>query len=448
MNQFEIEEMANWILETLEGAQLQEVNSHERGLSIGLYSKGEYSKGQYSKGVSWWMILDLNNPQPFWGIYKADCPWIKSKKTKPVGLFLNSHAENLYLSEVSVLKDYGRVVRIVFSNPIQRCELELRLIPKRVNLIVKSDKKKISWAPILDLEKQPQGLDPQAEVRGIPTLLSSWKTEQSGGVKNKKTDGSGPLKQFVKDISKKKKAVENMQSTLLEQGSLVITYFELGEHLKIKGLHELKSWPESSYLNFKQSLAWNREKCFTLAKQLQRKNKGTQQRIEIVRREIRDLEDRLKRIESGQDEAPVSSQERKVLLQAVKHKNSQSSVGLKLRKKVLPSGALVYLGKSGKDNIALLRQSRPWDLWLHLRDYPGSHAIIHREKNQMIPDVELREVALWLAEESLSKKSLKLGQKLQVIVAECRFVSPIKGDTLGRVQFRSEKNIVAIYELD
>ncbi|MNT80503.1 hypothetical protein D3C72_2199710 [compost metagenome] len=104
----------------------------------------------------------------------------------------------------------------------------------------------------------------------------------------------------------------------------------------------------------------------------------------------------------------------------------------------MESGAIAYCGKSAADNLALLRQAKAWDFWLHLKDFPGAHAIVHRKRDQLIPDNELLQVSEWLAHESLSEKSLYPGQKLAVVVVETRFVRPIKGDKLGRVTYHSE----------
>ncbi len=107
----------------------------------------------------------------------------------------------------------------------------------------------------------------------------------------------------------------------------------------------------------------------------------------------------------------------------------------------LSSGALAYCGKSAADNLALLRQAKAWDYWLHLRDYPGAHAIIHRQRDQLISEGEIFEVAEWVAKESLSSKSLLVGQKIAIVMVECRFVRPIKGDKLGRVTYHSERTL-------
>ncbi len=177
-----------------------------------------------------------------------------------------------------------------------------------------------------------------------------------------------------------------------------------------------------------------------------KKNEGAQLRIEKLDLEIPRLQELMAKIENNQltDEDLYRATE-VGKNQLTKHKISGKTTDIKSRKMLLDSGAAVFMGKSAKDNLALLRQARAWDFWLHLRDYPGAHAIIHREKNQNINNNEFQSVVKWLAEESLSAKSLQKGTRLDVVIAEVRFVRPIKGDKLGKVNYHSEKTLTFIY---
>ncbi|MBY0386123.1 DUF814 domain-containing protein, partial [bacterium] len=102
-----------------------------------------------------------------------------------------------------------------------------------------------------------------------------------------------------------------------------------------------------------------------------------------------------------------------------------------------------FIGKSAEDNLKILRKSKAWHLWLHIKDLPGSHGIIAFDKSVKVPLEIVREVALWVVEQSLSAKQRESwkGVKCDVIYCECRFVTPIRGDKLGRVTFKNEKAI-------
>ena len=107
----------------------------------------------------------------------------------------------------------------------------------------------------------------------------------------------------------------------------------------------------------------------------------------------------------------------------------------KARKIILSEGVEAVCGRSAKDNLAILRQARAWDLWLHLKDYPGAHGIIFRNKNKNVTSEQFQQVAEWVIRESSAAKGFRWGAKYEVIVAECRYVKPIKGDKIGRVTF-------------
>jgi predicted ribosome quality control (RQC) complex YloA/Tae2 family protein len=110
----------------------------------------------------------------------------------------------------------------------------------------------------------------------------------------------------------------------------------------------------------------------------------------------------------------------------------------KARRLQIEEGIEALIGKSAKDNLSILRHAQPWDLWLHLKDYPGAHAIIVRPRNKEISTSAIQKVAEWLIKESLPKEQIR-GGKYDVVVVESRFVRPIKGDQLGRVTYHSPR---------
>ena len=90
----------------------------------------------------------------------------------------------------------------------------------------------------------------------------------------------------------------------------------------------------------------------------------------------------------------------------------------------------------------LLRRSKPHDLWLHLKDYPSAHAIIHKQKDQKIADTDIMKVAGWLVKEGFSEKKSKPSGKFAVVIVECRHVKPLKGDKLGRVTYHNAREML------
>ncbi|MEN0057548.1 MAG: DUF814 domain-containing protein [Bdellovibrio sp.] len=410
LTQQELQQLVSYFAPILSGARLQEVVTNDRGLALELWKEQTY-----------WLILDVLPNTPLFLVFAEECPFRKTRPTKPVGLFLNSHARNLHVHELRVEERWGRVMILVLGDGAERCELEIRLIPKQSNVLVRAHDKKISWEKPLDLSPPPQVENPPVP-RSIEEIHREWLRQQNTSRRPALDPVAQWEKQREKDLQKKRKALLDIQTQIASDQ--YETWYEVGQFLKGEGhLRVPEKWRE--YVNLKQSLSWNMEFCFSKAKQLLQKKEGARERLAALQQEIAKLES-------------ATYQEKKKDSGLVDLMKVASVRGRKL---TLPSGALAYCGRSAADNLSLLRKAKAWDYWLHLKDYPGAHAIIHRQRDQLIPDEEIQEVAGWVARESLSAKSLPLGQRVDVVYVECRFVRPIKGDKLGRVTYHSEKTL-------
>lgn len=408
LTQQELHHFVSHFAPILDGSQLQDVLVNDRGLALGFHSD-----------VHYWMILDLVPNAPVMLLFEEECPFKKGPKSKPISLFLNSHAKNLYFTSMTVLEEYGRVVRLVLKNSQIECEIEIRLIPKQCNVVVRAHGKQVAWDRPMDLTPALHVENPPAP-RTLEEIHEEWLAEQSSVKKPALDPISQWEKQKKKDLEKKKKALGEIEKQI--NSDVHDLWSEAGQYLKAHGNLDV---PEhlSSYVDRNESLSWNIEHSFSKAKQLVHKKEGARERFEELKKEIEQLE-----------KSTYKEKTRKSSLDDLMQKTEARG-----RKLHLESGALAYCGRSATDNLALLRQAKAWDYWMHLRDYPGAHAIIHRQREQLISEKEIQEVAEWVAKESLSSKSLMVGQKVAVVLVECRFVRPIKGDKLGRVTYHSEK---------
>ncbi|WP_374029839.1 DUF814 domain-containing protein [Bdellovibrio bacteriovorus] len=410
LSQQEVQHIVGYFAPILDGAQLQDVLVNDRGLALGFHTDRHY-----------WMVLDLVPNTPMMLVFEETCPFKKGPKTKPVSLFLNSHGRDLFLTSLTVKEEWGRVIHMQLKNSQTECEVEIRLIPKQANLLVKAHGKQVAWEKPLELMPPPFVENPPPP-RTLGEIHEEWLNEQSSGKKSSLDPVVQWEKQKQKDLEKKRKALGEIQKQI--ESDKDQQWFEAGQYLKTHGTLQV---PEhlKSFVSADQSLSWNIENTFSKAKQMAAKKDGARERLETLREEILRLE-KTKYSEKAAKPALVD------LMQKAEARG---------RKLHLSSGALAYCGKSAADNLALLRQAKAWDYWLHLRDYPGAHAIIHRQRDQLISDQEIQEVSEWVARESLSSKSLMVGQKVAVVIVECRFVRPIKGDKLGRVTYHSEKTL-------
>jgi predicted ribosome quality control (RQC) complex YloA/Tae2 family protein len=408
LTQIELENTVDYFNELLAGAQLQDILSSDRGLALGFRKVSHY-----------WMILDLVPNAPMFLVFENECPFKKAAKAKPVSLFLNSHGKNRLLKKISVKTELGRVVILELENSDGRCEVEIQLLPKSANVIVRAEGKSIAWE-----KPQELGVAPVHEnavpARSIEQIHEQWLAEQTQGQKPALDPVAQWEKQRQKDLEKKRKALGEIQKQIDSDKAML--WKQAGDYLKT---HRDLNVPEElkSCIDDGKSLSWNIENCFSKAKQIEGKKDGARERLQELLKEIEKLE-----------KARFTERPQKTGLIDLMQK-----ADAKGRKLNLESGAIAYCGKSAADNLALLRQAKAWDYWLHLKDYPGAHGILHRNKDQNILPAELQEVASWVAKESLAAKSLMLGQKVAVVLVECRFVRPIKGDKLGRVTYHSEK---------
>jgi hypothetical protein len=380
----------------------------------------------------------MNPPNPFCLVFAGNCPFKKGPKPKPVALFLNSHGKNLYFQRVWLEEGYVRVLKIELGNSQKNCVLKAILIPRQPNLLVEAEDKKIAWEKPRELQVQSEP-GPFPETRDLQQIHKDWLTEFQGtgasaGVRPSLDPQAQWEKKQAKDLQKKRKALEEIEKTLAENHSE--KFYELGNYLKalVPSDFSARQLPSQWHdlVDFKKNIFVNIEIIFEKAKQAASKVAGTQSRKLIVMDEIAQLEKMT--FESSQ--RPGAGR--------AKVDDLMKNIEAKGRKLNLSSGAIVYCGKSGADNLALLRKAKAWDYWLHLKDYPGAHAIIHRARDQELPFEEIQKAALWVLKESFSSKTLMPGEKYAVVLVECRFVRPIKGDKLGRVTYHSEKQFMVL----
>jgi predicted ribosome quality control (RQC) complex YloA/Tae2 family protein len=232
---------------------------------------------------------------------------------------------------------------------------------------------------------------------------------------------------IIKTIQKKKKAIQEI--SLQVHSEAAQNWLRLGEGLKYYQTppEDLKDLYDTS-----RSRSENMEKAFQKYKDLERKKTGSLQRIQILNEEIIKLENSLLNDKLLMSESKSKTGTRQA-------SNLMSKANVAGRKFQLEDGTEIVIGRSAKDNLNLLRKAQPTDLWLHLKDYPGSHAIVFKvNKNQNLTTMQVHQITEWLVKESLKNKSLMIGT-FDVLVVEVRFVKPIKGDKLGRVTYQNEK---------
>jgi hypothetical protein len=382
-------------------ARLQEVRLFdERFLALGLYRESLV-----------WLVFDLDLKAP--QIYTSEnlSEFGKKESKKPLSLFMSAHFRGASLLRVELREGFGRVLWLIFAKaPDDLRELEVRLFPRGANAIARTTDKEVALRKPLPLKEM--AADETEYMANYIRLNEAAKAPEKKSAAAKVEDSDWRDKK----IAKLQKAIEKVAEEIKIKSDQ--QWAAAGEWLKThQTLNELPT-EFTAYIDMKKNLVWNIQNCFAKSKGLQKKLAGTQARLGELRKEVAETR------EMTQPKMATVKASSKLLSQA----------DARGRTFALDDGFFLFVGKSAADNLKLLREAKPWHYWLHLRDSPGSHGILVRNKNQVVGDAILQRAAHHLLATQFGDKSGKYNrEKFAILVAECRFVRPIRGDRLGQV---------------
>lgn len=428
-----LEEFCRYGNSAWQGAQLQDVWTDGKTLVLELRLIGH----------SGWLCIDLSSAcaEIIWSLVAPPL----ARHPKPVVQFLASHARNKRIAQVAADLDVttGPACTLVFGQATDACLLRIPVHPRVANLSVeisvavdkrgtKWQKKILHWQkpeahkePLSGQPELPGGaMDLDWAERAEQARLSWW--ERQGWNENPNRPAAASKGESVQQLGeilrRKRRALEAIQKSL-DPGPL-LRWRQFGEALKM-GPPLDSVWQDL----FDSRLSWqdNRERAFRKAKDGERKMTGTRKREREVLAEIAALEAGVVPRSPGVTRGTQMLQKSK-------------STGRKLQ---VGEGLEVVIGKSARDNLQILRQARAWDLWLHLRDYPSAHAILFREKGRAVTDAELGQVGRWILRQTPSaggQGALRSGGEYALLVAECRYVRPVKG-ALGSVTHQNSRTL-------
>lgn len=366
-------------------------------------------------GQKVYFVVDLR-PKPYFLISTDRAPGLK-KQIKPIVLFLKAHFLGAVFESVEIKKEFGRLLVLKFS---QKRQMEIHLFSQARNIILTASSAQISLRKVSEL-KTLGAVTEDLQPRSPEALFLEWMETSFQGATAKPT---AKVEDRQKIFQKKQQGLLDLQKKIqdLQASPWPMVASWLGEHRSLEVPREYLE-----YVDVHKSLAWNIENAFAKTKQIKEKVKAVQERQQLLQQEL----------ETFDFTASVSQKER------VPHSLAE---GTKARTKVISESIRAFIGKSAEDNLKILRKAKAWHLWLHVKDLPGSHGIIAFDKNVQVSVEVLREVARWVVEQSLSLKQREdwRGVKCDVIYCECRFVTPIRGDKLGRVNYKNEKSLTVV----
>lgn len=109
------------------------------------------------------------------------------------------------------------------------------------------------------------------------------------------------------------------------------------------------------------------------------------------------------------------------------------------RRYLSSDGYQILVGREARDNDNLtFRVARPYDLWLHAADYPGSHVVVLNPTRKEIPHRTVIEAAQLAAKFSKARRD----GKVDVHYTQRKFLAKPKGAAAGLVRMSSFRTII------
>jgi len=173
----------------------------------------------------------------------------------------------------------------------------------------------------------------------------------------------------------------------------------------------------------------NANDLFSRARRMKRGLEETRSRRGKLEEEIQEVQLAMEALIEKNDPLPARDLlEIKTSYTMKKGKMSFAPYGGPGRKHTV-DGFTMLVGKSSTDNEKVtFKAAGPNDLWLHARDYPGSHVVILTEKRQ-VPDKVLYAAAALAVKGSGAKNDTAP----EIMVTERKWVRKLKGGKPGRV---------------
>lgn len=124
---------------------------------------------------------------------------------------------------------------------------------------------------------------------------------------------------------------------------------------------------------------------FTKSKKLKAKAQNLAIQVQNLSENIAFLEAKITIIKSAKNLSDI-----KILTNKQRPKSTQNRLKNQKYESFFIGQNKISIGKNERENIALLRDARAEDIWMHIRDIPSSHLIIHSAKNTQVKDEILR----------------------------------------------------------
>ncbi len=388
-------------------------------------------------------------------------------------LYLRKHIQNGYLEEISTLNE-DRIVQCKIKKGDHTFYLIFDMIQKLQNAYVLDSNKKILFhlSPLMrDMKSGDLYIPPEKKAytvkKIIPEEADKLYNQTIEEYYTEKLTNKTYLDQLNKIASTLKSELKNSSKLVnnlkkqhddchkwqewQQKGELLKSHFQLlkkGEKEIVLQNYFEQNLPEITItLDPQKSPSENVEVCFKKSKKLQSGLKHISEKLikaETSLVHIKQVYEAFEKVsdKAGLDEFINQFQNEKLLKKAFIDKKArqkkQHSPSLPYKEFISTSNKKIYVGKSSKDNDKLTFSiGKGNDIWLHVRDYGGSHVIVPLNKSEEIDQESLLDAANLALIYSKAKKH----QEGEIIYTKRKFISKRKKSPAGEVQVSEFKTI-------
>ncbi len=221
-------------------------------------------------------------------------------------------------------------------------------------------------------------------------------------------------------------------SVYKQMGDAILTYREVIDFSKDKVILNYLNNELEIIIDRSLSIMENAQNFFELFKKEKRKAKSDEQRKKKILKELETLKKKREKLNMSEDLT-----EFKEFYKKEKEETEEEVFPSKFRVFTTSHGLKVLVGKSAEANHELTFSfARPYDVFLHVKNAPGSHTILRVKDKNKFPQIEDIHAAAYYAAK-FSK--LKHSKTVPVSYALKRYVRGAKGLSKGTVIMEREK---------
>lgn len=444
----------------LTGSRLQQLRQHgPSSFSLGFYS-----------GVKQLLWLDFSRPQPT--LYLRDK---LPEAINPNGLLmaLRKHLDGARLVQIEPVPD-ERILRWHFQTH-ETYQLITEFSGRHANLFLLDSAghvlqqlypdrsgRALQRSSLYRLPEPrplpPQALSPITELP--PDGRRSQAYAQSAQTLSEQTQQQTMIRQGLQGLAQRLKRAQSQLTRLqtdidgLDEASLWQRRGELlqGAYGKVpRGASSVSVpdyyQPESPEIRIDLDpaldLAENIQRCFTRSRKRERAAERALDLLEGAEAEVEQLESLQREltglIQTAENLEPDVLARFQTLIpppRAQTRKSDKSDTVRPYREFMSQAGQRIYVGRGAKDNDQLtFRVARGNDLWLHVRDYAGSHVIVPLNKNEQPHPQTLLDAA------TLALHYSQAAGPAEVSYTRRKHVQRFKGAKPGQVQLAEFKSL-------